>query len=150
MKTLNNASKTSHEVLNQTYLDAHMKTNYVYELLKQYVSLNEVIRRNEFRQEPFDHLNDDFKQLPFFLIKFPSGSEINIDHARDRSMLAITCDKAFLVLNENHLFQGMGLTKVSCDRELSEMLGEDLLSKLTKYEFISSLKEGKPTFSGCQ
>lgn len=104
MKGLKNSSKTNQEVVNQNTLDGHMKSNYIYELLKQYVSIKEVIRRNEFRQEPIDLNNDDYKQLRFFLIKFPAGSQINVDHARDRSMLAVNSDKAFLVLNENHLF----------------------------------------------
>lgn len=104
MKGLKNSSKTNQEVVNQNTLDGLMKSNYIYELLKQYVSIKEVIRRNEFRQEPIDLNNDDFKQLRFFLIKFPAGSKINVDHARDRSMLAVNSDKAFLVLNENHLF----------------------------------------------
>lgn len=56
-------------IKNQNDMDTLAKSNYIFELLKQYVSLKEILRRNSLKRDTFQ-VSDEYKKLPFFLVKF--------------------------------------------------------------------------------
>ena len=133
-------------IKNQYEIDAVAKSNYIFELLKQYISLKQVTKRNLHLQDPFNSHSDDYKKLPFFLIKFQPGSHINIYSAKDKSQLIIESSHGFDVMNENHLFHRMGLTRIESRSVLNQLLPVGLYDLLDKHDFIRALKQGSPTF----
>jgi len=94
------------------------KQNCIFELLKEFISLNKIIERNQGEEsDPIDQ-----RQLPFFLIKFVAGSKISIVETKHKNQLQVQSDNPFDVMNTNHLFQGMGLTTVKDEKELDQTM----------------------------
>jgi hypothetical protein len=61
------------------------KSNYIYELLKQSVSLRRIMARNAEDGRTFDILDSETKKLPFFLVKFQADSHINVLQSKDQT-----------------------------------------------------------------
>ena len=89
----------------QDNMNMEMNQNCVFELLKQFISLNKIMAKNKAAEEKGEHIGADEKRLlPFFLVKFAPHSEININKTEDMNLLVLQCNQEFDVMNENHLF----------------------------------------------
>lgn len=111
----NNGFGSDHESIN-------WKRNYIFELVKQYIAMNKIVKRNE--QCPAEE--DEQKRLPFILIKFMPGSKANILQDPMKSNLVLDSTKMFDVMNENHLFEGMGITKVNSIDEYEKLFNPEI------------------------
>lgn len=52
-------------------------------------------------------------QLPLLFVKLKHDSEVNIEMDENRESLILTANKKFKMMNENHLFENMGLTQTT-------------------------------------
>lgn len=92
-----------------------LTTSNICELLKQYVSILQVINRNQSPQCNLKTLQNDKISLPFILIKFLPQAHYGIIQTPNGMATQISSDKMFDVMNENALFEGMGLTKINVE-----------------------------------
>ena len=67
-------------------------------------------------------------QLPLIFVKMNEDADIDILMDQDRQNLKISSNKIMTFLNENHLFEIMGLTDTN-EEELNELFS----SEITKY-----------------
>ena len=67
-------------------------------------------------------LDTRFK-LPMILLQFQPESEIEGTQDQHKLNLKMISDKPFDLMNENHLFTGLGITKVQGDQFLKEICG---------------------------
>ena len=101
------------DIIKQFKIGYHNQYQYLSELFKQYISLTRVINRNikiEDQDDPY--FDQETHKLPLILFKFEKETDIQIDHDQNWQSLKLTANKPFDVMNENHLFTGLGLTKL--------------------------------------
>ena len=75
-------------------------------------------------------------QLPLLFVKVKQDADIDIMMDQERENLQITSNKKMLFLNENHLFEAMGLTGTN-EEELNELFSDDI-TRYLKEEIVSS------------
>ena len=75
-------------------------------------------------------------QLPLLFVKVKQDADIDIMMDQERENLQITSNKKMVFLNENHLFEAMGLTGTN-EEELNELFSDDI-TRYLKEEIVSS------------
>ena len=66
-------------------------------------------------------------------------SDINIIQNENKSQLVLHSTKQFDVMNENHLFEGMGVTKIKSKNEFESLFGQNLRKVLISHKFIDKI-----------
>jgi hypothetical protein len=99
--------------------------------------MSKIVKKNEksaLSEEPINK-----KSFPFILIKFMPESDINIIQNENKSQLVLHSTKQFDVMNENHLFEGMGVTKIKSKNEFESLFGQNLRKMLISHKFTDKI-----------
>ena len=120
------------EIVNQ------VKMGFIIELLKQQVSIRKLMKRNLESEDIPENLKN---QLPLFLVQFLAGSNIKLHLTYNKRLLVVESDKRVDALNENHLFERMGLTQIDSPDDLESFIKPNCIEILDKHLILNILRE---------
>lgn len=84
-------------------------------------------------------------QFPILLVKMKKAGDVKIDMSEDQDELILTCSKQFEMMNENHVFEALGLTTTNAE-ELSQLFSEGINQYLKNTQFIERKHATKQPF----
>jgi len=97
---------------------------YFQELFKQFIALSRIIEKNKQADQLIQNERRFF--LPLILLKFLPNTDIHVIQHPSKLRLHLKSKKPFDLMNENHLFTGMGITQIKGKEDqkfLKEIVG---------------------------